>query len=109
MAAEAAGLEGRTLSKGGAQMLGNDKFSEDRIPGGLLLPPGTSKERRRAIEYAEAFADGYNGDYRQYDQDCRNAGVDTPCCRANSGTDAPLSNAATSSAIVSGLDDERPL
>ncbi|SIM82923.1 amidase domain-containing protein [Mycobacteroides abscessus] len=66
--AEAGGLEGRKLTK----MMGNDKFSQDRIPGGLLLPPGTSEERRKAIEYAEAFADGYNGDYRQYEQDCTN-------------------------------------
>lgn len=72
MTAEAAGLEGRTLTKGGAQMLGNDKFSEDRIPGGLLFPPGLSKERQRAIIYAEAFADGCNDDYRIYDQDCTN-------------------------------------
>lgn len=66
--AEAAGLQGRQLTK----MMGNGEFSRDRIPGGLLLPSDISKERRRAIEYAEAFADGYNGDYRQYEQDCTN-------------------------------------
>ncbi|PVB10699.1 amidase domain-containing protein [Mycobacteroides abscessus] len=69
---EAAGLQGRKLTGGGAQMLGNEKFSQDRIPGGLQFPPGLSEERKKAIIYAEAFADGYNGDYRQYEQDCTN-------------------------------------
>lgn len=63
--AEASGLQGRKLTQG-------LDFKTDRIDGGLLFPPGLSKERQNAIIYAEAFGDGYNDDYRKYDEDCTN-------------------------------------
>lgn len=70
--AEAAGLEGRKLAGGGIQMLGNGGFKLDKVPGDLNLPPGLSEERRKAIKYAEKWADGNNPDYKTYPEDCTN-------------------------------------
>lgn len=63
--AEASGLEGRKLTQG-------LDFKTDHINGDLKLPPGLSEERRKAVEYAEKWADGNNPEYKTYPEDCTN-------------------------------------
>ncbi|ANO02083.1 MULTISPECIES: amidase domain-containing protein [Mycobacteroides] len=68
LTAEARGLEGRTLAGAQAMDYKTDKGSGDD----LILPPDLSEARRRAIEYADKWADGNNPDYKVYPEDCTN-------------------------------------
>lgn len=69
LTAEAQGLEGRKLT-GGTQAM---DFKRDHgNEGQLILPSDLSEARRKAIEYADKWADGNNPDYKTYPEDCTN-------------------------------------